>query len=145
MIRVDIAGVEEVFRQITRKADPRLNDRIVGAIATEVHLRADAGADRHTKTGALVASLVNRAIPGGREIAHDLAAAPYAPFVHFGTRPHEIRPKDRKVLRWANGGAFIFAKVVHHPGYGGDPYLFNAAEEVRGRLSQIVSRVLKNA
>ena len=39
----------------------------------------------------------------------------YAPFVEFGTGPHDIRPKKAKAL-YFNGR---FAKVVHHPGTKG--------------------------
>ncbi len=60
----------------------------------------------------------------------------YAPFVEFGTRPHEIRPRNAKALSWggASTGKYVtaasgrsyfkggavgsrsFATVVHHPG-----------------------------
>jgi hypothetical protein len=41
----------------------------------------------------------------------------YAEWHHEGTRPHVIRPKNAKVLRWTNKqGKSVFARVVHHPG-----------------------------
>ena len=41
----------------------------------------------------------------------------YALPVHEGTKPHDIRPKNAKALRWFGAdGKPIFAKVVHHPG-----------------------------
>ncbi|MDY4155083.1 MAG: hypothetical protein SPH77_00640 [Campylobacter sp.] len=39
------------------------------------------------------------------------------------TKPHEIKPKTRKFLRWVVSSEFIFAKKVKHPGYKGDPFL----------------------
>lgn len=33
-----------------------------------------------------------------------------------GTRPHLIRPRRRKALRFEAGGGRVFAKVVRHPG-----------------------------
>lgn len=36
----------------------------------------------------------------GAETAEIIVSAGYAAFVEFGTRPHEIRPKNRKVLAW---------------------------------------------
>jgi hypothetical protein len=43
-------------------------------------------------------------------IDHNLQHAPHALFVHFGTRPHVIRPKDKKALRWATQNQKAFAK-----------------------------------
>lgn len=43
---------------------------------------------------------------------------PYGRIHEFGgtTRPHEIRPRRKKALRFQVGGGFVFAKVVRHPG-----------------------------
>lgn len=110
---------------------------------------AQRGAGRHTKaegSGALFQSLFNRAIPKGREIGHDLDRAPHAVFVQFGTRPHEIRPKDKKALRWVGaGGSFVFAGKVNHPGYIGDAYLIDAAtlavREFRAALDETLKEL----
>lgn len=106
---------------------------------------AQRGADRHNKTGALRQSLFNRAIPTGREVGHDGQRAPHAIFVQLGTRPHEIRPKNKKALRWAAGGQFIFAGKVNHPGYRGDAYLINAATLAVREFSSILDQALKEA
>ncbi len=39
-------------------------------------------------------------------------------YLEEGTKPHIIRPKDKKSLRWkvGSGDRFAFAKEVHHPG-----------------------------
>ncbi len=104
---------------------------------------AQRGAGRHNKTGALFQSLFNRAIPKGREIGHDPQRAPHAVFVQLGTRPHVIRPKNKKALRWASGGRFIFARKVNHPGYRGDAYLIHAATLAVREFSNIVTAALK--
>lgn len=41
---------------------------------------------------------------------------PQADFTDKGTRPHTIRPRRAKVLRFVVGGRVVFARVVHHPG-----------------------------
>lgn len=104
---------------------------------------AQRGAGRHNKTGALFQSLFNRAIPGGREVGHDGQRAPHAIFVQLGTRPHVIRPKNKKALRWASGGKFFFAGKVNHPGYRGDAYLINAATLAVRQFSSILDAALK--
>jgi hypothetical protein len=47
--------------------------------------------------------------------------ASYAPFVEFGTKPHDIVPKDAKALYWP--GARHPVKIVHHPGTQADDYM----------------------
>jgi hypothetical protein len=60
--------------------------------------------------------------------------------VLFGTKPHKIMPKDKKVLRWAGPGGFVFAKVVNHPGYEGDHYLNDAADKAINQFAEILKR-----
>lgn len=47
---------------------------------------------------------------------------PVAAWVEFGTAPHIITPKTKKVLRWFDGDTAIFAKKVRHPGTKPNPY-----------------------
>ena len=103
------------------------------------------GAGRPSKSGALFQSVYNRAIPGGREVGHDPQRAPHALFVNFGTRPHIIRPKEKKALRWVMGNRFIFAKFVRHPGYKGDAYILDAAADAMAQFKQIVDQATKDA
>lgn len=54
----------------------------------------------------------------------------YAAFVHDGTRPHIIRPRNAQVLRFQVGGQVVYARVVHHPGTRARPFLDRALREV---------------
>lgn len=56
----------------------------------------------------------------------------YAQMVHDGTRPHIIRPKRAKALRFRIGGRIVYAKVVHHPGTKARPFLDRAMREIAG-------------
>lgn len=69
-------------------------------------------------------------------------AAGAAPFLEFGTRPHTIVPRSKKVLSWTQGkrlsgrnrtgraaGGRVFAKKVRHPGTRPQPFLLPAAVE----------------
>ena len=47
-----------------------------------------------------------------------IAEAPYAGFVEYGTSPHVILPKRKKVLRFEVNGRVVYARKVHHPGTG---------------------------
>ena len=147
MIRIDprsIAALEAIRRQMLRLV-PDLSRDVTGATAQQMFEQARAGADRHTKTGALVRSLKIRNKGADRyEVYHDLQAAPHALFVHWGTKPHLIRPKTKKALRWAGPNGFVFASIVHHPGYKGDPYLVRARTAVAQRFSTIAREAWAN-
>jgi HK97 gp10 family phage protein len=54
----------------------------------------------------------------------------YAPYVNDGTRPHTIRPRRGKALRFTIGGRVVYARVVHHPGTRPRPFLDRALREV---------------
>jgi hypothetical protein len=70
---------------------------------------------------------------GLRGIAVEVVSKhPATMYVIEGTRPHEIRPRTRKALRFtAHGGGTIFAAVVHHPGTKANNFLLKAMEEAR--------------
>lgn len=56
--------------------------------------------------------------------------APYSAFVHMGTRPHVIRPRNASALRFQSGGQTVFASSVNHPGTRARPFLTNAVARV---------------
>lgn len=126
-----------------RRLPAALENKTILRLSQVAYDEAQRGAGRHNKTGALFQSLFNRAIPNGREVGHDPQRAPHAIFVLLGTRPHVIRPKNKKALRWASGGRFFFAGKVNHPGYRGDAYLINAATLAVREFSKILDQALK--
>lgn len=125
-INVNVTGTDKV-RAMLDKLGPALSNKALAetAVKVEDYIRAEAG--KHQKTGALNSSIYKQRTANGWDIGHDLRRAPHAVFVMFGTKPHLIKPKNKKALRWAGGGAFHFAKVVHHPGNKPDDWLKRAA------------------
>lgn len=60
----------------------------------------------------------------------------YAPFVHFGTKPHIIRIKNKKALsNWKT----LFGKVVNHPWTKANPFLKRALDQEKWKIPQIIS------
>lgn len=55
--------------------------------------------------------------------------ASYAAAVHDGARPHTIRPKRKKALRFRVGGKTVIVRSVHHPGNRARPWLTRALRE----------------
>lgn len=134
-----IEGLESVLNRLESLKGK--TSRQIGAIASNLLSEAVTQADRHTKTGRLVNALqLKKTGDYGYEIYSDKNMAPYAAFVHFKTKAHDITPKNGKFLRFAQGGNFVFAKKVRHPGYAGDPYLYRAAKLVSQRIQQIIER-----
>jgi hypothetical protein len=54
-------------------------------------------------------------------------------YVIKGTRPHVIRPRYRKVLKFNMQGRTVFAKIVHHPGTKKNDFLTKALRTVAAR------------
>lgn len=73
----------------------------------------------------------------------------YGVFVHQGTRAHEIRPRQKRILRWPTADGFAFAKRVMHPGTRPDPFLAQAGRANRlwilSRFGRATSTALKEA
>lgn len=134
-VTIKIGNIERTLAGVKELDKPTLL-----ALAQTTYDEASRGAARHNKTGALLQSLYNRATATGRAVGHDTARAPHAEFVLLGSRPHEIRPKNKKALRWPVGSKFRFAKLVRHPGYIGDPYLFAAGDAALRQFDAIVNK-----
>ena len=69
----------------------------------------------------------------------------YASYVEYGTRPHLIRPRTKRVLAWggarrlsgaqaAGGRPTHFARLVNHPGTQPRPYMAPAAEQAQREI-----------
>ena len=143
-IKITLQGLSEA-RGTLPEIPKAIERTVLLRMSQVVYDEGQRGAGRHSKTGALVRSLYNRAIPNGREIGHDPQVAPHAIFVNMGTRRHWIGPKDKKALRWAVGGKFMFSKGHWHPGYIGDAYMINAATIALREFARIVDEATKDA
>jgi len=68
----------------------------------------------------------------------------YANFVLFGTRPHTIKPRVKRALRFSykNLDEFIYRKSVHHPGYKGDDFLKKALDKTFANIEKLIKGAL---
>lgn len=105
----------EVRRYIQRRVD-----------ATVVVARAEAP----VKSMALKRSIHATYLGGSRWTI--TASAPYAKFVHEGTRPHVIRARNARALRffWERQGKVVTLRQVNHPGTAPNPFLTRAMNRV---------------
>ena len=80
------------------------------------------------------------------EVYLDTGNAPELRFIHEGTKPHLILPKDKKRLRWATpGGGWAFARRVHHPGTKPDQFLYEAASAEQSAVVERFGRAVQAA
>lgn len=141
-MRIELTGQTEAHATF-KSLLPKVQKTALARLAAAVHDDVKDMIGLHTKTGAMEQSL--RWIKQDDEhiIYNDLQRDEHALFVHWGTKPHVIRPTTKKTLRWPLPGGFAFAKKVNHPGYKGDPYFVKAAEEAPKRFEVIVRQLQK--
>lgn len=79
-------------------------------------------------------SIVKRIIPGNQGFVRVQAGnqhVPYALFHHEGTKPHIIKARKAKALRFTGrDGRIVFRKQVSHPGTKPNRYLVDALRRV---------------
>lgn len=107
-------------RWITQAAEDLVAHQMAAAPVATGTLRASIHVDSITEGGDSVEATTST---GGE-------ANRYAIFVHEGTGPHIIEPKNAQALSWPGGDHPV--KVVHHPGthanhYMSDPLLANVS------------------
>lgn len=67
--------------------------------------------------------------------------ASYAPFVEFGTQPHEILPSTKEALFWP--GAAHPVKAVHHPGTKANDYLGRIVSQAQPEIDDLFYQALQ--
>ena len=121
-IRLDRAALNRTMERATR-AELREASRQVVARAKVL---------APVRTGRLRSSIRAEqprifSLRGSVKVGSDLE---YAAMVNDGTRPHIIRPRRARALRFVVGGRVVYAKFVRHPGTRARPFLDRALQEV---------------
>lgn len=121
---LDLAGLSAMAGRVQAGLDAGCT-RIVAAAVREGAAEAVRVHQYRDRTGNLTKSIhgeMTFATKGSAE-GEIVADAKYASFVENGTRPHDIRPRNAKALRWVDAGGVHFARVVHHPGTKPYPFM----------------------
>jgi len=147
MIEITVTGVDETLRKLEEIGRNLDGEKLVRHATEYAYEQAKEGVKPHTKTGTMERNLTHRVRGATGEVFFLDSGmlrngTNYALFVHFGTRPHDIRPTKRKALRWEKNGVFHFAKTVHHPGYKGDPFMERAADRTFAKLYNIAQEII---
>ena len=64
-------------------------------------------------------------------------SVPYAVYVEYGTRPHEILPVRAKALRFEVDSKIVFATRILHPGTRPQPFVRETAEQIREEAAEV--------
>lgn len=125
-------------------------DRAVEFAAVEGAEEARRVGRYQDRTGKLRSSIVARFISSsGRSVNWEiLSPAPYSVFVENPTKPHIIRARNARALRFEIGGRVVFAKQVRHPGTPGFAFmgpgyqqaertLWRELEKIPGALARV--------
>lgn len=137
-LSVRFVGLDQLIDAVRKAPDAVREVLDVSVLEAAEIIREDAQSVHRYKTrfGALDRSVIARQTgPAQAEIRLDSAIAPYAVYVHEGTRAHVIEPVKRKALWFeTRGGTFRFARGVEHPGTKADRFLYESAERNRARV-----------
>ncbi len=129
---IDLRSVQLAHRRFLAKHE--------AAVLTELQDARDFGVDYVQKnpgfkrrTGALQDATTGQVIrTRNRGIVRLLNRKPYAAAIDKGARPHVIRARSAKALRFMGKGGVVFRRSVNHP--GNKPYRFlSRATNAAGR------------
>lgn len=65
----------------------------------------------------------------------DEGVAPHGIYVLAGTKPHIIKPKNKKALSWPSMTTEYPVRIVHHPGTKPNDFLGRGLEGIMGAYS----------
>lgn len=114
------------FMTINPQAAGALARRSAGPMVAVITLKAAAHA-RIEAPGTMkqhIRPIINQSVSAPLGIV--MCDHPATSFVINGTKPHDIRPRTRKVLRFESRSGTVYARVVHHPGTKPNNFLMRA-------------------
>lgn len=102
-----------------------LGGRILRRRARRVENRA-----KQLAPGSMPDQITSRVTGSGAGLVGEVISGhPASVYVIYGTRPHVIRPRRAKALRFTAGGRLVFAAKVNHPGNAANDFLGQALRE----------------
>jgi HK97 gp10 family phage protein len=128
--QVSSSGLE--FEAVAKKLSGALKQKLIERVTDVAFAAAVWGAP--VKTGYLASTVYKDVGFGEAKVG---AAASYAEAVEKGTKPHEIRPANGKLLEFKIADKMIFTPIVHHPGTKANPFLERAVDEAAGKVESV--------
>lgn len=148
-IKVEMKGLDDFAKDLARApalAKKELS-RAVGISVQTIasNARKEAPVNKQTGGGNLRQSIIGAM--RGLLTGVVLVRSPYGLWVHEGTDPHIILPKNKKALANTRTGQF-FGRRVKHPGTAANPFLVrgikNSLLQIEKAFTDAVEKVLKS-
>lgn len=144
---VKVENIENIERDLLRLA--KGNIRVADDALMSIVLRADRYAKEHARDKSRppvpdtrrylnsISFVINKRFLGNMDAAI-VSNDEKAPWFEEGTKPHVIRPKNKKALFWK--GAAHPVRIVHHPGTPAYKVLGGAVEKALQFLGEEVEK-----
>lgn len=121
-VRIDQGAIARLLRRRGGPAHRKLSEKTA-------RIAAIAEAEAPGSMGDFVEWRVDEAPRGLQGVV--TCDHPAVLFVLKGTRPHLIRPRRAKALKFDVGGSTVFAKLVRHPGTDANDFMGRALRQGR--------------
>ncbi|MFD9422310.1 MULTISPECIES: hypothetical protein [unclassified Streptomyces] len=119
-VNIDSRFIERALRR-----PGGIGERLLRRRAAPVVRRAE-----QLAPGSMARGITLRVEGTGREMQAIITSThPASLYVINGTRPHVIRPRRARALRFQAGGRTVFAARVNHPGNAANNFLARAVRE----------------
>lgn len=146
---VQIKGLDELIKNANKVSKGASNKLKSIMIDNTTHIQNEAKAIKagrfKNQTGNLRRSIYRRVYSANKGIV--ATDEKYGEYVEFGTRPHVIRPRNKKMLAFKVNGKMVFARSVRHKGSKPYPYMQPAFEDgkdyVEKNYEKYISEVVK--
>lgn len=151
----ELEGIKELYRRLDAISEPSARKNLIGAIALAAVGFAKEEAPHQTGNLRRTIRLGEVTADDATILAGGIDGVGYARHVEFGTRPHKIRPRRARRLRWPANGAdrrltgtarsgtsdFIYANEVDHPGTQPNPFMRRGVERAASAAGLVTTIV----
>ena len=143
MIKINVDEIDKFAVELTELSE-KSRDNIQKAVKKsafniESQAKKNLASNKSVVTGHLRRSIATKM--GDLEATIHTSNVKYAVIVEKGSRPHIIRPKNKKALYWK--GAKRPVKLVNHPGSKAKPYLEPAFESEKDKFIENLKEAIK--
>ena len=136
-VKIDLSQLEKAVKTEPMIALQEINNAIR---KSALRIQSLSQKSAPVNTGALRQSIQSRFEPLKGIVE---AMAKYAIYVHEGTRPHDIFPKNKLALANVRKGQF-FGKHVRHPGTSPNPFMKKSVDEAMQWITKYFSDAVDN-
>lgn len=136
----ELRKFESQLKRFNKRQHNNLSREIADATLTADRLAKKKAPARE---GDLRQGIRSEVSKGGNDMTGEIRSnADYSAAVEFGTKPHIIRAKDKKVLANARTGQF-FGKKVRHPGTSPQPFLLPSVKFAYRKMISNIEKLFK--